>query len=150
LVANAAIAKTYDCHLNAPLALYRDGVSATLKPINFPQLQSELWSFQVSIDKGKKDRPDVAHVIWPSNPIQIAGDYPALPTANGAIAFTAVGFGNCMFTAGACLAIVQIADQEAGKAKISVQPTALWTDDKSNKSDPFVAVIDGTCTWKDS
>jgi hypothetical protein len=145
-----ANAKTYDCQVNPPLALYRDGNAATLKPINFPQLKSEPWTFSVSIEKGKSDDPDVAHVTWPSNPIQIAGDFPVLPTANGAVAFTAVDFGGCMFTAGACLAIVQIADQEAGKAKISIQPSALWTDEKANRSDPFVAVIDGACTWKES
>jgi hypothetical protein len=146
----AANAKTYDCHVDPPLALDRDGNTATLKPINFPQLKSEPWTFSVSIEKGKSDEPDVAHVTWPSNPIQIAGDFPVLPTANGALAFTAIGFDGCMFTVGACLAIVQIADQEAGTAKISIQPSALWTDDKTNRSDPFVAVIDGTCTWKES
>ena len=147
---SSAQAKTYECQLNAPLALYRDGNSATLKEINFQGLENEPWKFEIYIKEGKKGELDNAVVDWPTNPIQIAGEFPVLPTATGAIAFTATGFGGCMFTVDACLATVQIADQESGKAKISVLPTALWTDEAANRSDPFVALIDGTCTWKNS
>jgi hypothetical protein len=146
---SAASAKTYNCQLSAPMALNREGGAITLNKINFPQLEKETWNFEVQIKVGKKDEPDTALVKWPTNPIQIAGEYPILPTAKGAIAFTGVGFDGCMFTVNACLATVQIADQESGKAKISVLPTALWTDDTGNRSEPFVAVIDGTCSWND-
>ena len=145
---SSAHAKTYECQLNAPLALYRDGSSATLKEINFPGLENEPWKFKIDIKEGKKGELDNAIVDWPTNPIQIAGEFPVLPTATGAIAFTTAGFGGCMFTVNACLATVQIADQESGKAKISVLPTALWTDEVANRSDPFVALMEGTCTWK--
>ncbi|MEQ1540906.1 MAG: hypothetical protein HOO94_01370 [Novosphingobium sp.] len=145
-----AEAKTYNCHVSKPLALYRNAEKADLKEINFPKLGSEPWEFTVEIKKGKKNDLDAATVRWPSDPIQIAGSFPVIPTAEGAIAFSAVQGGPCMFTVNACVAMVQIADQDFGKAKVSILPSALWTDDQTKKSDPFVAIIDGTCTWKDS
>ena len=150
LVANSAMAKTYDCQISPPQALYRDGTTTTLKTINFPDLKSEAWSFQVEVKKGKKGALDTAIVKWPDDPIQIAGIFPVVATADGAIAFTTVAPGPCMFTSYSCLATVQIAEQKSGKAKISVLPTALWKDDVTGESDPFVAILDGTCTWKDS
>ena len=149
-VANSAIAKIYDCHLRPPQALFRDGKKLTLKTINFPDLKDEPWKFRVEIKTGQGDKAGTAIVQWPSNPIQIAGEFPVLKTANGAIAFTSADSGPCMFTVSACFTLVQIADQEPGNAKISVLPTALWTDRAINRSDPFVAILEGTCTWKDS
>ena len=148
--ATTAQAKTYDCELNHPLWLDRGGEAPSLKEINFPNLKGEIWRFKVEIKEGKRGELDLAEVRWPGNPIQIAGSYPVVPTAEGAIAFSAIGLRGCMFTDGACLTIVQIADQDAGQAKVSVLPSALWTHRTAHKSDPFVAVIDGACTWKDS
>ena len=148
--ASPAISKTYDCQIGPPQALYRDGDTATLKTINFPHLKAETWSFKVDVKGGGKGVAGTAVVKWPSNPIQIAGSFPLLETADGAIAFTAVGGGPCMFTSYSCLATVQIAEQAKGKAKISILPTALWKDDATGTSDPFVAILDGTCTWKDN
>ena len=150
ILSSPGYAKTYNCHLNAPLALSREGETVKLTEINFPGLDAEPWNFSVEIKVGKKNEPDQAVVSWPSNPIQIAGQFPVLPTASGALAFTTAGFGGCMFTVKGCLAVVQIVEQELGKAKISVLPTALWTDGATNKSEPFVAIIDGICSWKDS
>ncbi|MGH6785997.1 MAG: hypothetical protein ACREBO_04140 [Novosphingobium sp.] len=146
--ANVASAKSYDCEMSAPLALYRDGEAATLKRIEFPQLSAEAWKFHVQVKAGKKDQPDSAVVTWQGNPIQIAGEYPVLPTAKGAIAFAAYGFGGCIFTEDACVATVQIVDQGVGKAKIVVLPSALWTDRAADSRDPFVAIVEGSCTWK--
>ena len=147
--ASAASAKSYDCQLAPPLALYRDGDTVTLKTINFPQLEAETWKFRIQIKPGKKDQVDTAVVNWPSNPIQIAGEFPALPTAKGSLAFSSYAFGGCMFTEAACLATVQIVDQGDGKAKIVVLPTALWTDNAADTRDPFVAIIEGSCIRKD-
>ena len=150
LASGSALAKTYDCQMAVPLALYRNGTSASLRSIGFPDLAKETWAFQVRISPGKKGEPDMASVVWPSNPIQIAGEFPVLPTAKGAIAFSAYGLNGCMFTELACLATVQIVDQDASKAKIVVLPTALWSDPAADKRDPFVAIVEGTCSWKDS
>ena len=149
-VANPAIAKTYDCQVGPPQALFHDGTTTTLKTINFPDLKSEDWSFQIEVKKGKNNEPDAAIVKWRNDPIQIAGIFPVMTTADRTIAFTAVAPGPCMFTSYGCLSTVQIAEQKSGQAKISILPTALWKDDATGTSDPFVAVIDGTCTWKES
>ena len=148
--ASSAIAKTYDCHIGPPKALDIDGTAATVKTINFPELKDEAWSFKIDVKDGNKSTAGTAVVDWPSDPIQIAGTYPVLNTADGAIAFIAVGGGPCLLTSYSCLATVQIAEQGKGKAKISILPTALWKDDASGTSDPFVAILDGTCTWKES
>jgi hypothetical protein len=141
LAAGAAVAQ-YDCTLEAPKALSRQGANASLAGMGFPDAPED-WKFQIKVSVGKTVG---AQIIWPKDPMQIAGTFAALPTAKGSIVFAAFSSGPCLFTETMCMSIVQLVDQPNGQAKIVVLPSALVTDKQSDTREPFIVIAQGTCT----
>ena len=141
LLAASANVVNYDCTLEAPKALNRTGGAVSLMPMGFPEGSD--WSFRVAVTT-KSDRIE-AEVIWPKNPIQIAGKYAALTTAKGSVAFVAASAGSCMFTEAGCITVVQLVDQPDGSAQIVLMPTALATDTAKDTRKPFIVLAQGTC-----
>jgi hypothetical protein len=150
IVSAPAVARSYDCQTKVPRALHENADSIELTQLQFPGLDDEAWSFSVEIKPGGPREADTARVSWSGDPIQIAGSFPMLRTAEDSIVFTAFSVGPCMFTELACMALVQIVDQPEGGAKLLILPSAMWSDKKNDKRDPFVAVIEGTCTRDES
>ncbi|GEM_PF-3227397 len=143
----AAVSSSYDCTLAEPRALTQDGDKTSLNPINFPGVAEGAWRFNASV---KQDKNGInIDVVWPSNPIQIAGKFAGLPTADGAIVFSAFSMGPCMFTESACISLVNLVDAGDGTAKVIILPASLATDKAANAREPFVVVIEGKCTRTD-
>jgi hypothetical protein len=141
LAAAAASSVTnYDCTVNQPQSLVRDGDKVSLRTIKFPQLTEADWKFGVRVVRAN----DItATVTWDRDPIQIAGEHPAIETSDGSLAFVAAGEG-CMFTETGCLTTVQIVDDKDG-AKVVVMPTALRSDHEAHTREPFTVIIEGRC-----
>ena len=135
---------SYDCTLEVPAALYRAGGKTEVNTIGLPP--EFKWTFSLSIVRSKTGTE--AEIIWPGNPMQIAGKFAALSTAKGSIAFAAFSGGPCLFTETGCMALVQVADQPDGNAKIIVTPAALGTDRAKDTRSPFLVVAEGTCARK--
>jgi hypothetical protein len=134
----------YDCTLEMPKALRREGDKTSLTSIRLGGVDEDGLRFTASV-KQDKHGLDV-EIVWPSNPIQIAGKFPALPTANRSVAFAAAAGGPCMFTEAACMTLVSLVDAGDGTAKIIVMPSALASDTAADKRDPFIVVMEGKCT----
>ncbi|MCW4461122.1 hypothetical protein OK349_05335 [Sphingomonas sp. BT-65] len=143
-LASAAFSATYDCVLEAPKALNQDGAQVSLNAIQFPGVAEGAWKFRINVTRNEKGVN--GDIIWPGNPIQIAGKFPGLPTADGSIALTAYSMGPCTFTESGCMSVVSLVDFGDGTAKVIVMPTALATDSEKKTREPFVVVIEGKCT----
>jgi len=142
-LAAATFSADYDCALDAPKALdHKDGVTS-LNPIGFPGVAEGNWKFQAKVRRD--DEGAHAAITWPGDPIQIAGEFPAMPTADGSIAIMTFSSGPCMFTETGCLALVNLVDRGDGSAKVIITPSALWSDKANNSRDPFIVLIEGTC-----
>ncbi|WP_034161251.1 hypothetical protein [Sphingomonas sp. ERG5] len=139
----ASAAITYDCSIEAPKALNRTGENATLSSLTLQGVAATGAKFQVKVTSGEKA---AAEVVWPENPMQIAGKFATLPTAKGSVAFSAYSAGPCLFTEQMCMSLVQLVDQPDGTAKIIVTPSALWTDKKADSREPFIVIAEGNCT----
>lgn len=139
----AGFSASYDCTLTVPRALKQDGVRVSMNPIDFPDVAEGAWKFRASV-KQDKDGINV-DVIWPGDPIQLAGKFAGLPTADGAVAFTAFSMGPCMFTESACMSLVNLVDAGDGTAKVIILPSSLSSDKAANARKPFVVVIEGNC-----
>ncbi|ATY31313.1 hypothetical protein [Sphingomonas psychrotolerans] len=139
----AATTSSYDCTIETPQALSRtSATSATINPIGFPEGTDD-WKFRILVSKD--DKGAQAEVIWPKNPIQIAGKYAALPIAEGSLAFVAMSGGPCLFTDQACATMVQLVDQPGGTATILLTPTALSTEKDTGKRSTFIVLTGGIC-----
>ncbi len=141
----AAIAPvSYDCTLDVPASLYRSDGKTEVNPIRLPP--EFKWTFALKVTTSTSGV--AAEVVWPNNPVQIAGKFPALSTAKGSIAFAAYSAGPCLFTESGCLALVQVVGQADGNAKIIVTPSAVGTDVGKDTRLPFLVVAEGTCLRK--
>lgn len=145
-LAAATTSTSYDCTLEVPARLLRADGKAEVNAIGFPPEIN--WKFDLTIMTSESKI--VAQVVWPGNPMQIAGKFAALSTGKGAVAFTAFSGGPCLFTETGCLALVQVADQSDGTAKIIVTPSALLTDSAKDSRAPFLVVAEGVCVRKGS
>jgi hypothetical protein len=135
---------TYDCTLDAPRTLREEAGKVLLTPIQFPGVAEGAWKFRATVTRDKKGL--FIDIAWPDNPIQLAGKFAGLPTADGSFAFAPYSTGPCMFTESACLSLVNLVDAGDGTAKVIIQPSALASDKANNSREPFVAVIEGKCT----
>lgn len=143
ILAATAFSANYDCTLDVPKALdHKDGV-ASLSSIGFPDVAEGSWKFQAKVTRD--DEGIDAAITWPGDPIQIAGEFPAMPTADGSIAVMTFSPGPCMFTEMGCMSLVNLVDMGDGSAKVIITPAALTSDKANNRRDPFVVLIEGTC-----
>ena len=143
-LATADFSASYDCTLGVPKTLRTTGGQVSLNPIIFPGVADGAWKFRASVKRDKNGLN--VDINWPGNPIQLAGKFAGLPTADGSIAFTAFSMGPCMFTESACMSLVNLVDAGDGTAEVIILPSALASDDVSKTREPFVAVIEGKCT----
>ena len=143
LLAATALSANYDCTLDVPKALDQKDGAALLSPIVFPDVAEGGWKFQAKVSRD--DEGVDAAINWPGNPIQIAGEFPAMPTADGSIAIMTYSPGPCMFTESGCMSLVSLVDRGDGSAKVIIMPAALSSDKANNSRDPFVVLIEGTC-----
>jgi hypothetical protein len=144
MAAAAAFSAVYDCNVELPKALSESGAQVALNSIEFPGIPADAWRFRVAVKQGGEGL-DV-EVRWPENPIQIAGRFAGLVTADGSIAFTTFAQGPCLFTESMCMAMVHLVDQSARSASIIISPAALASDRAQNTREAFVVLIRGTCT----
>ena len=146
VLSSPAVAVTYNCSIESPVSLQRNGDTSKLNHITVGNSEHEPWKFSIKVvpPKTKDDLP-TAVVDWPTDPIQIAGSHPLLPTSDASNAFVAVSGGPCLFTEQACATLVQIVDQSDKTAMIEILPSAIGGDEKNGRR-PFVAIMEGTCT----
>jgi hypothetical protein len=144
-VAAVANLTSYDCTLEIPKSITRNGNAATVRQIQFPQLAAADWHFLLTLDKGEDGKGIDATITWDRDPIQLAGKHAALVTADGSIAFTAFSAGPCMFTESMCMSLVNMARQPDNTIKFIILPSALTTDLKTNTSLPFIVIAEGVC-----
>ncbi len=142
LAAGSAVT-AYDCAVPPPKMLNVQGGVASLTTIGLPGNDAAGWKFRIERSAGKDAR---AKVIWPADPMQIAGNWPLISTGKDAYAFAPVSAGPCLLTETACLSTVQLIDQPDGGARIMIQPTAFSSDEAAGTRLPFIVVIEGACT----
>ena len=116
----------------------------TAHQIDFPQVSDSDWRFTLSVTSN--DDGINARVDWPSNPIQIAGEFAGLPTADGSFAFTAFSQGPCAFTESMCMSLVHVIEQQSGQTRIVINPAAMASIEGANSRAPLTVLIEGTCT----
>jgi hypothetical protein len=136
----------YDCTLEPPRALSGAPGQERSDPIQVPDAGP--WRFRINVTE-PRDRSIQAAVLWEGDPIQIAGRFPALSIAPGALAFTAFSAGPCLFTETACMALITLVDESPQRARISLAPSAL-TRDQDGSRRPFTILLSGTCTRTES
>jgi len=134
----------YNCGMEVPKSITRDGSAVTVREIGFP-VAADGWHFSLTVNVGKGGHGIDATVTWPGDPIQIAGKHAALVTADGSIAFTAMSGGPCMFTESMCLTLVNMARQPDNSIKFVLMPSALATDEQAKSRAPFIVVAEGSC-----
>ena len=142
LIAAALLVLSYNCEVQGPRALNIEGDKITLTELGLPP-EIAKWRFTVDLRDG---RPMMAEVKWPGNPIQSEGKFAALSSGKNVYSFAALGAGPCLLTETMCASLFTIADQPDGTAKVLIQPTALWSDNKNDTRTPFVAILQGQCS----
>jgi hypothetical protein len=143
LVASVVSAQ-YDCKVIPPTeALERLGGATTRMPLRLVGPGQKSWDFQIHLQSNPKLSVSVK---WPEDPIQIAGNFQAFQTSEGAIAFVALRAPPCMFTKSMCFSTVHLVDESAATANIVITPAALVDADSTHGLSPFVADILGSCT----
>lgn len=142
MLASPASATSYACALENPVSFLREGETAKVMRI---ETGSSDWKFKVNIIASKsKNELSYAEVIWPTDPIQIAGKYPYIPTSEVSGVITAISGGPCTFTESACVTMIQIVDQSESKSKVMILPSAIGGDATTGR-EPFVALLEGEC-----
>jgi hypothetical protein len=142
IAAAAAFSATYSCQVSQPEALHT-GPNVQLTPITIPEFGKDDGRFTIQI--ARSEALDV-RVVWPNDPIQVAGKFPALITADGSVAFSAYSTGPCTFTESMCMTLFNLVDHGNGSADVILLPAALATKADASDRNPFVVVIRGTCT----
>jgi hypothetical protein len=144
LIASAAVLAAYNCQLEAPRAIAFDGTKVTGSEIALPPMA---LAFAIELRSGN---PAQAKVTWEGDPMQAAGQYPALAIAPGSYAFSAYSSGPCLFTDQACITQFNLVEATDGKANLIVTPVALATDKATGARNPFAVIARGQCTRTDS
>ena len=139
LITAASLLAAYDCQLSTPRAVSMAGANLASSEIGLPPMALR---FSVSFAEGN---PIKAKVKWDGNPIQVAGEFPAVSTAPGAYAFSAFSHGPCLFTEQACLTQVNLVDGGNKPSLVILTPVALATDKDAGTRSPFAVVAQGQC-----
>ena len=144
----ADFSATYDCTVSPPRNLHEANGRIEANRIEFPQFSDDDWVFSVSVtinDSGLN-----AVVNWPRDPIQIAGRFAGLVTADGSFAFTAYSQGPCAFTESMCMSLVHVIEREVGPTRIVISPAAMATIRETNSREPMHVLIEGTCARRET
>ena len=136
----ASLPGTYDCNIDRQAAITGEG--ANNQQVMFPESDRANWRFALRVQGGRQ--PSVT-IDWPADPIQIAGEHPALPLAPGQIALATTSGGPCMFTEAACMALVELSVREDGSLAFSILPAGSSRDASGTRSILHVAFL-GTCS----
>ena len=142
LVVTAVIA-AFSCQVDAPQSVSIVEGTAKANAIGLPAASLK---FSLSISAGD---PMIAKVEWPGDPMQVAGEVPAISTGPGAYGFSAYSPGPCLFTEKECLTQVNVVETEDGKAQIILAPIAIARDSNSNRRNPFAVLAAGRCIRTD-
>jgi hypothetical protein len=143
LLTAASLIAAYDCQLEAPKAVGFEGGQAKASDIGLPPASLH---FSLTLQSGN---PMQAKLDWPGDPLTMAGTFPAVSSAPGAYAFSAMSLGPCLFTEKACLSQVNLVELSAGKANVIINPVALAKDEKTGVRAPFAVIVEGTCSRTD-
>jgi len=143
LLAAAAALVKYDCVLDTPEEFKRENGRVETRVIHFSQFQNKSdWKFEIELQKSGSL---TAFVKWPSNPMQLAGKYPALVTGEGAFAFAAYSAGPCLFTERMCMSLVHVVDQPDNSADVIISPSAMAANREKAMRYPFIVIAQGKC-----
>jgi hypothetical protein len=137
----ASASRSYDCTLDPPRVLSGAPGQERSDPIQLPDVGP--WRFRINATD-QRDRTIQTEILWEGDPIQIAGRFPALTIAPGALAFTAFSAGPCLFTETACMTLITLVDESAQRAHVIVTPSALTRDENGSRR-PFTILLSGTC-----
>jgi hypothetical protein len=143
-MAAASLIAAYDCQLDAPKAIGFEAGQAKASDIGLPPASLH---FTLTLQSGN---PIQAKVEWPGDPLTMAGTFPAIISAPGSYAFSAMSPGPCLFTERACLSQVNLVELPNGKASLIISPVALAKDEKSGARAPFAVIVQGMCSRTDS
>jgi hypothetical protein len=136
----ASLSGNYDCTIEHQVVITEQG--AGNQEVQFPESDRDAWRFGLRVPNGAA--PEVT-VVWPANPIQIAGTHPSLAVAAGQLAFVATAPGPCMFTEQACAALVELSARDDGSAAFSILPAGSSRDEQSSTRSLLHVVFLGTC-----
>ncbi len=141
-----AASTVYDCTVDAPRVLGGTAGQEQTTEIGLPEAGP--WRFQINVAE-QSDGSAIAEVRWPSNPLQMAGRFPVIPTAPTALAFVTVSGGPCLFTENACLTLVHIVDETPQRSRVVMTPTALSRSENGDR-EPLRILLSGTCARSES
>jgi hypothetical protein len=139
---------TYDCSVAPPRNLAEADGRITAHRMVFPQFTGDDWRFTLSMTRN--DEGLYAVVDWPRNPIQIAGRFAGLPTADGSFAFAAYSQGPCAFTEEMCMSVVHVIERQTGQTSIVISPASMATMRETNSRAPLTVLIEGNCTRRET
>ena len=144
LLAIAPTATIFDCEVESPLNVIRDGEKLNSGRIGLNPARNWQWKFSLSIQKEEKSGWN-ASIEWPSDPVGAAGVFPAVPTGNRSFAIITYDEGPCLFTETSCATVVQFVERPDGSARVSLLPSAMVGDFKEDTRRPMHILMDGSC-----
>lgn len=144
LLAAAPVIKTFDCDVESPKNVVRDGDKITAGAIRFNPARNYQWKFVFALEE-KKDGRLFAKIDWPKDPVGTAGTFQALSTGERSFAVLTYNKGPCLFTETSCATVVNFIERPDGSAKVSLIPTAMGGDFGKDTRGPMHVFIDGTC-----
>jgi hypothetical protein len=145
VLAAAANITVFDCEVEPIKSSYREDEKIILRTINLNPARGYAWKFEITLTAQKDGILD-AEIVWPSDPLGMAGKFPALTTGKKTYAFTTYSRGPCLLTETSCMSIVNLVARPNDTAHISLLPTAMGGDFSMDTREPFRAYADGTCS----
>jgi hypothetical protein len=145
ILAAVASVTVFDCDVEPVKSSYRQDEKAILRTVNLNPARGYAWKFEITLTTEKGGSLD-AEIVWPSDPLSMAGKFPVLATGKQAYAFTTYAAGPCLLTETSCMSIVNLVARPNGSARISLLPTAMGGDFSKDTREPFHAYADGTCS----
>lgn len=139
-LAAASLPGNYDCAIEHQVVIGETGAQPG-SPVSFSGDDAAAWRFSVRLPR---DAARDLTVDWPADPIQIAGNHPALTLAPGQVAFAAPARGPCMFTEGNCLTLVELSARDNGSLAFSILPAGSVRNQDGTRS-IFHVVFVGSC-----
>ena len=140
----SATVTVFDCEVEPIKTSIRDDEKVILRPINLNPRRGYAWKFEITLTE-KKNGSLEAELIWPSDPLGMAGKFPVLTTGEQAYAFTTYSGGPCLLTETSCMSIANLVARANGSARISLMPTAMGGSFSKDTREPFRAYADGSC-----
>jgi hypothetical protein len=135
----ASLPGSYDCNIDRQATITEAGASDT--QVMVPDADRANWRFSLRVPEGRA--PEVT-IDWPANPIQIAGRHPSIDIAPGQVAMFALSDAPCMFTEGACMAMIELSAHEDGSLGYSILPAGSSRSTDGTRTLLHVAFL-GTC-----